>query len=66
MSLFSWLQPSAVSEAQVRAEVWKLGSRHLGWPLEGALKELQDPAISGERAQLLRACVRKLRATKTG
>jgi hypothetical protein len=61
MSLFSWMGGGGVSEADVRAEVWKLGARHLGEPLAGALEELQAADLSAERAQLLRACVRKLR-----
>jgi hypothetical protein len=61
MSLFSWMSAGGVSEADVRSEVWKLGARHLGEPLEGALRELKAPDLSAERAQLLRACVRKLR-----
>lgn len=49
------------SEAEVRAEIWSLGTRHLGWPLEGALDELKAPGLPPARAQLLRACVRKLK-----
>ena len=61
MSLFSWMTAGGVSEADVRSEVWKLGARYLGEPLEGALHELKASDLSAERAQLLRACVRKLR-----
>ena len=60
MSLFSWIFGPQVADAEVRAEIWRLGSRHLGWPLEGALDELKDPDLPAGRAQLLRACVRKL------
>lgn len=49
------------TEADVRAEIWSLGSRHLGSPLEGALDELGAPGVSKARAQLLRACIRELR-----
>jgi len=63
MSLFSWLASAGVTEAEVRAEIWRLGTRHLGWPLEGALDELKAPDLSAARAQLLRACVRKLQST---
>ena len=59
MSLFSWL--STVSEADVRTEIWSLGARHHGAPLEGALDELRGPGLSSQRAALLRACVRQLR-----
>lgn len=62
MSLFSWFAGATVSEAEVRAEIWRLGTRHLGWPLEGALDELKAPDLSTARAQLLRACVRKLQS----
>lgn len=64
MNLLEWFRNrAAVSEAEVRSEVWRLGGRHLGWPLEGALEELKDPTLTARRAQLLRACVRKLRAS---
>jgi hypothetical protein len=58
----AWFRGPAQGEAEVRAEIWRLGSRHLGWPLEGALEELQAPNISISRTLLLQACVRKLRA----
>ncbi len=63
MAAFFWrLGGAAVGEREVRAEIWRLGTRHFGEPLEGALGELKAPGLSGERAQLLRACVRKLQA----
>jgi hypothetical protein len=62
MGLFSWLGAGSVSEADVRAEIWKLGVRHHGWPLEGALDELKAAGLTAGRADLLRACVQKLRA----
>jgi hypothetical protein len=49
------------SEAEVRAEIWSLGTRHLGWPLEGAIDELKAADLTPGRAQLLRACVRELK-----
>lgn len=61
MNILSWLLRSGVSEAEVRAEIWSLGTRHLGWPLEGALDELKAPGLSTERTILLRACVKALR-----
>jgi hypothetical protein len=61
MNLFSWMSGSAVSEADVRAEVWKLGARHLGEPLAGALAEIKAGGLSPERSQLLHACVKSLR-----
>ncbi|HEX3367374.1 hypothetical protein [Phenylobacterium sp.] len=65
MSLFSWL-PTGASEAEVRSEVWSLGVRHRGEPLEGALSELKAGGLSSERAQLLQACVRKLKQARSG
>ena len=63
MSLFSWMKSGLVSEQEVRSEIWQLGARHMGWPLEGALEELNEPNIPRGRAELLRACVRKLQAS---
>jgi hypothetical protein len=60
MSLASWFQNASVSEAEIRTEIWHLGTRHLGWPLEGALDELKAADLPARRASLLRACVRKL------
>lgn len=62
MNLFSrFLQPR-VAEQEVRAEIWRLGSRHLGEPLAGALSELKASGVSAERAILLRACIHRLKA----
>lgn len=57
----SWWMGAFPSEAEVRAEIWNLGARHRGDPLDGALGELKAPAIVRARAQLLRACIRELR-----
>ncbi len=62
MSLFSRFLRPGVAPQEVRAEIWRLGSRHLGSPLEGAISELKDPDVSAERAVLLRACIHKLKA----
>jgi hypothetical protein len=64
MGLFSWFRGSAISEAEVRAEVWRLGARHFGSPLEGATAELKAGSLEPARAELLRACVRRLRAAQ--
>jgi hypothetical protein len=61
MSLLSRIFRPGAAEAEVRAEIWRLGVRHVGWPLEGALEELREPNISMDRSVLLRACVDKLR-----
>jgi hypothetical protein len=57
MSLQSWFRGLSVSDAEVRAEIWRLGARHLGEPLEGALLELSCSNLSRGRDELLRACV---------
>jgi len=59
VSLFSW-RPR-VSDAEIRAEIWRLGGRHNGEPLEGALAELGSPDVAADRVPLLQACVRQLR-----
>ena len=64
MNLFSWVRDPSIGEAEVRAEVWNLGVRHFGSPLEGALAELDAESVEPARAQLLRACVRHLRAVR--
>jgi hypothetical protein len=61
MKLFGWLFNSEVSAAAIRAEIWSLGGRHLGAPLEGALAELKEPGLSRGRSELLRAVVQQLR-----
>ncbi len=62
MSLFSWPGGQKPSAAEIRSEIWSLGARHQGLPLEGALKELNGGGVAPARAQLLRACVRELKA----
>jgi hypothetical protein len=61
MSLASWFAAASVSDAEVRAEIWRLGARHRGEPLEGALAELKAAELSEAEAVLLQACVRRLR-----
>lgn len=60
-SLLRMIFRPAVAKAEVRAEIWRLGERHRGWPLEGALAELKQPNLPVARAVLLRACVQQLR-----
>jgi hypothetical protein len=62
VSLASWFRGAVVSDAEVRSEIWKLGSRHLGRPLEGAMEELNSADVTPGRASLLRSCIRKLRS----
>lgn len=60
MNLASWWRDAMPSEAAVRAEIWALGVRYLGYPLAGARAELKAANLAPARAQLLRACVREL------
>ena len=61
MNVLALFRRSSSIDREVRAEIWRLVSRHHGWPLEGALRELKDPDLSPANAELLRACVRKLK-----
>jgi len=61
MSLFPWLDRLAPTAAEVRMEIWRLGSRHRGEPLAGAERELAGEGLAPERTALLRACVRSLK-----
>jgi hypothetical protein len=56
-----WLRRKP-SEAEVRSEIWSLGTRHRGEPLEGARAELRAADLSPDRAALLRECVARLQA----
>lgn len=60
MTLAAWFPSTTISPAEVRAEIWRLGCRHRGDPLQGALKELNAKDIPARQAMVLRACVRKL------
>ena len=60
MSAGAWFPKTNVSPAEIRAEIWRLGGRHRGSPLEGALKELAQKDLPARQAMVLRACVRKL------
>jgi hypothetical protein len=61
MGMLNWIASLAPSPAEVRAEVWRLGVRHHGYALDGAMKELAEAPVSPARAALLRACVQHLR-----
>jgi hypothetical protein len=61
MGLLDWFSSLGPSPAEVRAEVWRLGVRHHGYALDGAVKELADGVASPARAALLKACVQQLR-----
>jgi len=60
MGLASWFRSVSVSDADVRGEIWRLGTRHRGWPLEGAIEELKARDLPARQEMILRACVRKL------
>jgi hypothetical protein len=49
-----WIPP-----AEVRAEIWAMGSRHRGRVVEGAREESRAPGLSFRRAILLRAVIRE-------
>ena len=61
MSFFGWLSAMGPSAAEIRAEVWQLGVRHRGEPLQGALDELAAGGVSASRTVLLKACVHEMR-----
>jgi hypothetical protein len=54
----------AVTAAQLRQEIFALGGRHMGDPLNGAIIELKDEALSYERRRLLDAVVAHLKANR--
>jgi hypothetical protein len=60
VSLASWFRGVVPSDADIRAEIWSLGTRHRGQPLEGALSELKTHKLTAARTVLLRACIWKL------
>ena len=60
MGILSWFASLAPNPAEVRAEIWRLGVRHHGYALDGAVKELANE-VSPARVALLRACVQRLR-----
>lgn len=61
MNVLSMIFRQARADEEIRGEIWRLGVRHAGYPLEGALEELREPDLSMDRAVLLRACVDRLR-----
>lgn len=62
-SVKSYRRHTQLSEAEtaIDAAIRWLDLRHAGWPLEGALDELREPNLSSTRADLLHACVAKMR-----
>jgi hypothetical protein len=56
--LMSLLGFNSITQAEVRAESWALGSRHLGEVVAGARRELKLPGLSLRRGVLLRAVIR--------
>jgi|GEM_PF-880692 len=64
MNVLSMIFQTGTTDAAIRAEIWRLGVRHNGWPLEGALGELKEPGLSMDRTVLLRACIDRLKEKK--
>ena len=64
MRFASLLAARAVEPGRIRQEIFSLGDRHRGDALAGALLELQDASLTGERRALLGAVVEHLRPTK--
>ena len=62
MSLLRWFLHPEISAAEIRAEIWRLGGRHQGEPLAGALAELKVAGLPRQRAELLRAVVHQLKS----
>ena len=65
MNVLSMIFRPRATDAAIRAEIWQLGVRHNGWPLEGAVNELRESGLSMTRTVLLRACVDRLKETQT-
>jgi hypothetical protein len=59
-TLFAGLWGERIEPREIRAEVWALGTRHCGRPLEGAQAELRAGGLPARRAAVLRAVVRSL------
>lgn len=62
----AWLRSYWIPLQEVRAETWALGARHQGRVIEGARKEGMDPGLSFRRAILLKAVIRRHRASAAG
>ena len=62
-----WLSPQVTDEA-IRMEIFSLGARHRGEPLDGARLELRATRLDRDRSRLLRAVVERLtrQAAPTG
>lgn len=57
-ALLAFLRSHWIPEAEVRAEAWALGGRHLGRVVEGARAELKTGTVPLRRAILLKAVIR--------
>jgi hypothetical protein len=49
---------NSIIPAEVRAEAWALGGRHLGEVTAGARRELKAPGVTSRRRVLLLAVIR--------
>lgn len=41
MNLLSMIFRPSVADAEIRAEIWRLGVRHVGWPLRACVDRLK-------------------------
>jgi hypothetical protein len=55
----AWVRSFWIPRQEVRAEIWALSGRHQGRVMEGAKLEAKSPGISGRRAVLLQAVMRR-------
>ncbi len=62
----AWLRSHWIPLNEVRAETWALGARHHGRVLEGARAESRAPGVTFRRAILLKAVIRRHRASAAG
>ena len=60
MNIAQWFRDALIGRAEVRAEIWRLGTRSQGSPLKGAIAELKTPNVPLRRAVLLRLCIKTL------
>ncbi len=62
----AWIRSHWIPPAEVRAEIWALGTRHRGRVIEGARIEGGASGVSFRRAILLKAVIRKHRQSVAG
>jgi len=68
MNLFAriaGLFPPGATPQEIRLEILRLGSRHRGEPLSGAILELSAPGLPPARTRLLQAVVTELNRSES-